>query len=976
MHTRAPLLIGRERELDRLEQILVRARAAHGGSVFLMGEPGIGKSRLAAEAASSALAAGMRVLRGRASSVGPAMPFRPLTEALLSLFRSGDVPDERQFGPYRPVLGRLIPDWNHGDTSTDGSLVVLAEAVLRLTSVLGRQHGCLVLLEDLHETDAETLAVLEYLVDNLAGAPTVLLITTRGEPCGAVDLARSADLRRTGLLLELSALDVPAVRELIASCLEIEPAEVPPSALDTLWANSAGNPFMVEELLYGMISSGQLAKGRAGWRVVGEGRPDVPVTLIRSVAGRIDRLGPQARALLSGAAVLGKRFPLSVVQRITGLDDRSLLSQLRAGVAAQLVAADEPAPDWYAFQHPLTGEALLAMLTPADRARLSAQAADAVEAIHPGLPGEWCQLVASLRAYTGDALGAARLFAEAGRRALADGAAASAITLLERGAELLARHPDVGARAEVLEALVHANAEADRFEAALELVDTLDALGDLGLSAPRRAALHVRLAWIGDTTGHWAQGIAQVEAARSLLGDDPADEDAAPLDAVAANLALEAPGRDRKVEAERLALRAIAAAERVPLPAIACQAMLVLGTVARERDIAESTACFDRVRLLAERHRLVTWQIYALVRLAGNDWLAANTTSGLERARQEARRAGAVTIGYVIDSSFAIHHVLCGHYAEAAALIESCWADASRLRLPTVLRHLLMSRATLAAHQGRRGEMEQALEEFRTSGEELSQEYALALGLAATFCALIEEDEPRARVELARVAEVEDANPSTFSLAGRHGIGLLLDVSRGAAGWPEYEQVSAAPIGGMRWNRQFVLLAHAVLLGRSGQGAQAQDAVGSALRVAEPYPLTRHLGLRLVAEAAYRDGWGAPELWLRTAEEYFHGASLPAIASACRALLRQLGASVPQRRTGTERVPAALRSLGVTVREYEVFELLVDRMGNRMIAAKLHISHRTVEKHVANLLVKTGQPDREALNDFARRFAEARQAAT
>jgi DNA-binding CsgD family transcriptional regulator len=180
----------------------------------------------------------------------------------------------------------------------------------------------------------------------------------------------------------------------------------------------------------------------------------------------------------------------------------------------------------------------------------------------------------------------------------------------------------------------------------------------------------------------------------------------------------------------------------------------------------------------------------------------------------------------------------------------------------------------------------------------------------------------------------------------------------------------------MRWNRQFVLLAHAVLLGRSGRGAQAQDAVQAALRVAEPYPLTCHLGLRLIAEPAHQDGWGTPELWLRSAEEYFHGASLPVIASACRALLRQFGASVPQRRTGTERVPAALRSLGVTVREYEVFELLVDRMGNRLIAAKLHISHRTVEKHVANLLVKTAQPDRDALNEFARRFAEHQQRAT
>jgi DNA-binding NarL/FixJ family response regulator len=74
---------------------------------------------------------------------------------------------------------------------------------------------------------------------------------------------------------------------------------------------------------------------------------------------------------------------------------------------------------------------------------------------------------------------------------------------------------------------------------------------------------------------------------------------------------------------------------------------------------------------------------------------------------------------------------------------------------------------------------------------------------------------------------------------------------------------------------------------------------------------------------------------------------------------------VQQRRTGTDRVPGDLRGLGVTVREFEVFELIARRLGNRAVADRLHISPRTVEKHVASLLVKTGQPDRQRLMDFA-----------
>jgi DNA-binding NarL/FixJ family response regulator len=81
--------------------------------------------------------------------------------------------------------------------------------------------------------------------------------------------------------------------------------------------------------------------------------------------------------------------------------------------------------------------------------------------------------------------------------------------------------------------------------------------------------------------------------------------------------------------------------------------------------------------------------------------------------------------------------------------------------------------------------------------------------------------------------------------------------------------------------------------------------------------------------------------------------------------LRRSGAPVRQRRAGTERVPDDLRALGVTSREWEVFELLPGRLSNKEVAARLHISSRTVEKHVASLLVKTAVTDRGALVEYA-----------
>jgi DNA-binding CsgD family transcriptional regulator len=967
MQTRAPLVVGRDRELHDLDRAVAGTRAARGTTVFIVGEAGIGKSRLAVETTSRAFTAGLRILRGRGSTIGPTVPFRPLAEALLSLFRSGDPPDEKALGPYRPVLGRLVPDWNQGGQAPGGdSVIVLAEGVLRLLATLGKDRGCLLVLEDLHEADAETLAVVEYLVDNIQGLPVVLLATVRSEPCAALDLTGSAAQRGCATILDLRRLDVADVRSLVASCLEVEPDEVPRRAAARLWQDSAGNPFMVEELLSGMVDNGLLIQSGGGWHEVDdEPRREVPATLVRSIANRIDRLGPRARMLLSVAAVLGHRFPLSVVQQVAGMDDRTVLSHLHAGVAAQLVTADQPAPDWYAFQHPLTGEALLAMMTPTDRADLSGRAADAIETIQPGLPGEWCQLVASLRSHTGDLAGAARLFAEAGRRALAAGAPSSAITLLERAEGLLADQDGTSIRAEILESLLYSLAEAGRFDRAFELVDRLPRWESTSLDAARRAGLHVRLAWVAKIAGRPAAGLAQVDAARALLGPDPADEDAAPLDAVAADLAMELPGTDRERDAGKLARRAVAAAERAQLPATACQAWLTIGTVAREQDLAESTACFDRSRQLAEEHRLPIWRIYALVELARNDWLSNGDIAGMERVRDEALRVGAITIGHVVDASIAMHTVMCGRFAEAAELADTCWAAATRLRLDYVAMYSQLTKAVLAAHRGRRRELSEATAEFHRRRAEESPESPLLLGLAGAFCALLEEDRERARYELAQLQSAERNNPTTFCLAGRYGLKLFVDVLHGSAGWPQYEEVSRSVMSQMRWNHQFVHLAHAVLLGASGRPAEAVAAVSAALQVAAIYPMTRYLGLRLVAEAAVVDGWGEPETWLRRAEEYFHQADIPAVASACRALLRQTGAAVRRRRTDTDQVPAALRALGVTVREYEVFQLLVDRLGNKAIAGRLHISPRTVEKHVANLVSKTGQPDREALHMYA-----------
>ncbi|CAM5498693.1 hypothetical protein SHIRM173S_11511 [Streptomyces hirsutus] len=183
----------------------------------------------------------------------------------------------------------------------------------------------------------------------------------------------------------------------------------------------------------------------------------------------------------------------------------------------------------------------------------------------------------------------------------------------------------------------------------------------------------------------------------------------------------------------------------------------------------------------------------------------------------------------------------------------------------------------------------------------------------------------------------------------------------GDAGRARHEEITATAMARMRWNRQFVLLADAVLLGREGAGPRAAAAVESALTVAQPYPLARHLGLRLIADAGHRDGWGDPVGWLRRAEHYFHERDVAAVTGACRAGLRRLGAPVHQHRSGTGQIPEKLRAQGVTVREFDVFRLLAERLSNKDIADRLFISPRTAEKHIASLIAKTGSANRADL---------------
>jgi predicted ATPase len=335
-----PVLVGREGESVEVGAAVARAVAGRGAALMVLGEAGIGKSRLAREAIDLARAEGAAVLIGRAVPGGRATAFRALTEALLGGMREGGPPADPELDPFRAHLGRVVPQWRRGgDAFGEASDVILAEGVLRLLRAVAGQSGCLLVLEDLHWADSETLAVVEYLADNLAGEPVLCLATIRsGERSAAEGLAYSLSARRTARILELAPLADAEVVAMAAACLGRRSS---PPELGRLVVEAAdGVPFLVEELLAALAAQGVIAQDVAGWRGRSVTGPVVPLSFADMVRARLEAFDPTDRVVLEAAATLGRRFDWRLLAGATSLPEAVVTEALSRAVHAQLLVAE------------------------------------------------------------------------------------------------------------------------------------------------------------------------------------------------------------------------------------------------------------------------------------------------------------------------------------------------------------------------------------------------------------------------------------------------------------------------------------------------------------------------------------------------------------------------------------------------------------------------------------------------------------
>ena len=917
-----PVVVGREAELSALRAALAAALDGAGGLVFVTGEPGIGKSRLARELAGQARARGVDVVMGRAVPAGGSVPYRPLTEALLQALRDRPQPGGPDLAPWLPALRAIVPAL--GPAAAGGldepspeqggaPATIRGEAVLRLVRWLSDPRGLVMVLEDLHWADPDTLAVVEYLGDNLAAQRVLCLATCRSEPpSAALEMIRRLHGRRTALHLPLDRLDDQQVAGMVGACLP----RADPDVVARVQQAAEGVPFLVEEVL---------------------ASPGVPASFRDTVRERLSGLSKDEQQVLAGAAVLGRHFDWRLLGQVTGQPLEVVASALERGVGQLLLTVEG---DGFRFRHALTREAVADAVLPPRRAALAASALAAVEAAHPELTGSWRDLAADLAIQAGDGERAGLLLGASGRESLQRGALATAIGTLQRAARLLS-NPAQRADAEIQ--LVAALALAGRVDEAMAVgTGLIQRLAADPATGPARAELHLRLAHAAVAATRWADAASHLASAAGLLAAAPQPALGAQVEVLSAEVSL-AEG-DLSL-ARELAGRALAMTGAAP--ETRCHALELIGRSERLRDLAAAQREFERALALAEEARLPFWRLRALHELGTIELFGHCGTGRLTEARQMAGELGALSTAAVLDLQLTAAGDSRFELAEANRHATDCLAISERLGLPQVRAKAL---CFLAENAGMRQDREQA-------------EHFIALALAAAdgdrsieaFCwgasrgmqAVLDDDQPAALRAFGRAAailrECPNAEPAAF-----RGLWLVLLAAIGdERAQEETERARQAGITVAFSNRGMVGYAEAIQAGRAGEPGRAADLAAAAEAELARYPVWADLARMYAAEAALADGWGRPQEWLRASGRNFAARGLARLASRCDT---RLG--------GT---PGRWAGLGVTVREADVLRLVAEGLANKEIARRLFLSPRTVEKHVESLLRKTGARSRTQL---------------
>jgi class 3 adenylate cyclase/tetratricopeptide (TPR) repeat protein len=438
-------LAGRSSELELMEKTWARASAGRWQVAFVAGEPGIGKTRLAAELAHRAHEGGAVVLYGRCDEEG-IVPYQPFVEALRLYVAASPVPTlhERLHG-LEIDLGRLFPELSGRlaeptatPTDREAERYRLFEAVAALLSGIAVTAPTLMVLDDLHWADKPTMLLLRHIVRSSHRGALLIVVCYRDVELGVEHPLRDmlADFRREEFVtrLELSGL---SHEESSGLARDLVGREVPARLLAALHQETEGNPFFLEELVRHLTEADANAAFQGDAHSVERAVRDLPESVREVIDRRLRRIGAPVKDLLALAAVIGHEFDPAVLRRATGDAVDRVLGLLDEAIAAGLL---HESPDGlrYAFSHAVIRQTVNAAVGPARLAHLHAKVAQALERTGTGSAGELALHFAAAAPLLGSSK-AIEYTAQAGNDALADLAFEEAAQLFTRALELLER---------------------------------------------------------------------------------------------------------------------------------------------------------------------------------------------------------------------------------------------------------------------------------------------------------------------------------------------------------------------------------------------------------------------------------------------------------------------------------------------------------------------------------------------------------
>ena len=399
--------VGRDREMEILQQSLDLAAAGHGQVVAVVGEAGVGKSRLLHEFTHSPRVQGWMVLESNSSSYGRATSYLPIIDFLKDYFKINPRDDLQTIR--EKVTGKVV--------TLDQSLLESIPPVLDLLEALPEDHSfhaldpvqhrhqtvqtfkrlmlresriqpIVLVFQDLHWTDSLSLSLLEGLLDGIPDERVLFLVSYRP------DYQDDWGTRSYYRSVRLDPLPRDGIEQLLTVLLGADPslAEVKSLLVD----RAEGNPFFLEEIVQTLVETGVLSGSRGRYRsAMPMSSVQVPPQVQAVIASRIDRLAPEQKRLLQEASVIGKDVPFALLRALTGQPEPALRGSLAGLLAAEFLYETELFPDLeFTFKHALTVKVAYEGLTKERRREIHAGVVDAIETLHAGRLAEQAERLA------------------------------------------------------------------------------------------------------------------------------------------------------------------------------------------------------------------------------------------------------------------------------------------------------------------------------------------------------------------------------------------------------------------------------------------------------------------------------------------------------------------------------------------------------------------------------------------------------